>query len=117
MMWVKVMLYHGTRYFKAIVRAGKVRRSPIGRKVCLTTKRSVAEYWAELDRDDDENIGYILFFRRGDLVAAGHRLINFSGDPLARIKEFEVACYSDIDFRLCTRVDALLLPVVFLPGQ
>lgn len=110
------MLYHGTRYLKAIVRGGKLCRARVGRKVvCLTTKKSVAEYWAELDRDDDENIGYILYFRKGDLVATGHKLVTFN-DPNAIIKEYEVVCFSDIDFRLCTRVDLLLSPVVYLPG-
>lgn len=54
-------LYHGTRYLEAILTEGILRRVPIGdTHFSLTTKKSVAQYWARIVRDDVEGSGFIL---------------------------------------------------------
>ena len=59
------VLYHGTRYRGAILRAGALLPAPVSDvSVCFTRSALEAAYWAMLPRDDDEGIGSIFVLQR-----------------------------------------------------
>lgn len=89
-------LYHGTRYLDAILTEGILRRAPMGdTHLSLTTKKSVARYWAKIVRDDVEGSGYILTLDGDRLQKDGYTLKPFQSE-WAMIDEHEIACHEDI---------------------
>lgn len=68
--WVRSrpVLYHGTRYSKAILASGVLKIAPFGDCcVSLTRRPEVATYVAMSDRDDDEGFGAVFILDRRSL--------------------------------------------------
>ena len=62
------LLFHGTRYQRAVLRDNRIRLPATGyAMVSLTRSLRVARHWATLVRDDDEGLGAILVLNRSKL--------------------------------------------------
>lgn len=74
------VLYHGTRYASQILSDNTIRLPPSGyTMISLTRSPVIAQYWAELERDGDEQRGAILVLDR-DKLRTRYRLEPFH-DP------------------------------------
>ena len=90
------VLYHGTRYLNSILTSQRLRPATVGDKhVSLTTRKYVAKYWAEMERDNVFGFGYIISLDRDLLEKDGYALRPFESD-MAMIEEHEVACENSI---------------------
>lgn len=67
-MSIDAVLFHGTRYPRAVLRDNRIRLPATGyAMVSLTRSSRVARHWATLARDDDEGLGAILVLNRSKL--------------------------------------------------
>lgn len=77
------LLYHGTRTLDQILEAGVINLPPHGDiHVSLTHEMRVALYWAQLERDGENETPGILVFDRRALLASGHELFAYDGTGL-----------------------------------
>jgi hypothetical protein len=90
------VLYHGTRYMESILADRRLRCALVGDKhVSLTTRKSVAKYWAEMRRDDVIGFAHIVTLDRDLLESDGFPLVPFDS-TMASFNEHEIACLKSI---------------------
>lgn len=107
--YAALFVYHGTRYAKAILEADCIKCAPMGdTHVSLTRNFDTALYWADCERDDDEDVGSVLILDRAKLEA-DHVLTPFVSSP-GDEDEHEEACMSDI-----SELSKYLVSVVTIP--